>query len=83
MSDKEKKELISKILNMYAFAQAFSSVDLKDVSDIKLNADNTNPDIIDIHYRLVDKSSVEISHQHSSNMFRILYSDIRKEYGRM
>lgn len=80
MNDKEKRELIFKILNMYAFAQAFSSLNLKDVSDIKLNIDNTNTEVIDIHYRLVEKSSVELSHQHSAKMFKVLYNDIKKEY---
>ena len=80
MSDKEKKELISKILKMYAFAQAFSSFNLKDVSDLKINTDNTNPEMLDIQYRLVEKSSVVLSHQHSSKFFNVLYHDIKKEY---
>ena len=80
MNDKEKKELISKIMNLYAFAQAFSSLKLNDCSDIKLNSDGTTPDMVDIQYRLVERSSVELSHQHSAKMFKVLYDDIKREY---
>tara|TARA_B100000963_G_C22584151_1_gene652243 strand:- start:431 stop:691 length:261 start_codon:yes stop_codon:yes gene_type:complete len=80
MNDREKKELIFKILNMYAFAQAFSSVNVENISDIKLNADNNNPELIDIHYRLVEKSSLELSHTHSARMFKTLYNDVQKEF---
>lgn len=80
MNDKEKRELISKIVNMYAFAQAFSSVNLKEVSDMKMNARNVNAEVIDIHYRLAEKSSIELSCQHSAKMFKVLYNDIKKEY---
>lgn len=80
MNDKEKKELISKILSMYSFSQAFSSLNLKDISDIKLNYTNQNSELINLQYRLVEKSSVDLSHQHSAKMFVILYNDIKKEY---
>ena len=80
MNDKEKKELIAKILNLYAFAQAFSSLNLNDCSDIKLNSQGLNPDLVDIQYRLVHRSSLELSHQHSAKMFKVLYDDIRKAY---
>ena len=80
MNDKEIRQIVLNVLNMYAYTVAASSADVKNVSDLKINKQDIKNELVYLHYRMVDKSSVLHSQYHSSKMFKVYYDDIKKEH---
>ena len=80
ISDKEIRETVSKILNLYAFSVAMSSVDIKDISEMKIQKQDVSNQLVHLHYRMVEKTSIENSKKHSSSLFRTIYTDIKNEH---
>lgn len=78
-NEKDLKDLTSKLLNLYAFSCASSSVNISDISSMKTQNLQTKPDLIHFHYRMVDKSSIENSRKISSQLFKIYFNNILKE----
>ena len=80
VSDKEIREIVSKILHLYAFSVAMSSVDINDISEMKIQKQDVSNEMVHLHYRMVEKTSIENSKKHSSRLFRTIYNDIKKEH---
>jgi len=80
MDEKQIRELLSKLLYAYAFSQALSSVKLEKLSDMKIQKQDIRGEMVNLHYRLVEKSSLETSRQHSVKCFRVYYNDIKDEH---
>ena len=80
--NKEIHETVLKILNLYAFSMALSSVNIKDISELKIQKQDVKNELVNLHYRMVEKESVENSRVHSAKLFRVLYADIKKEHSR-
>lgn len=81
-TEKELKELVSKILQLYAFSQARSSVNLSEICQMKMNKAGASNDLVFFHYKMVDHSSIKNSRQISSQHFKIYYENILKEIKR-
>lgn len=80
IGDKDLRETISKILHLYAFSIAMSSVDIKDISEMKIQKKDVASDLVYLHYRMVEKSSIVNSKMHSAKLFRTIYDDIKNEH---
>ena len=74
------RELVAKLPHMYAYSQALSSVNVKDISQLKIQRQDVKGELINLHYRMVEKTSVESSRAHSARMFKVYYEDIMREH---
>ena len=67
---RETNELIFKLLNLYAFANANSTVNISDIRSLKISMTTIEPALVSLHYRLVESSSVDDSRRHSVKLFK-------------
>lgn len=78
MTHRENKELINKLLNLYTLSQALSSVKPQELFEIKNNP-NLSAEMVQFHYKMIEKQSLMNSHFHSARLFKIYYDDIKRE----
>ena len=67
---RETNELIFKLLNLYAFATANSTVNIPDIRSLKISMTTIEPVLVSLHYRMVESSSVDDSRRHSVKLFK-------------
>ena len=75
---KGKREVITKLLNLYAFSQAHSTVDIPDYSSMKISTKNTDTQLIQLHYKMVNSESIETTRSHSERLFKTYYGNIKR-----
>ena len=77
----ELKDTIKKLLHVYAFAHATQTTNINNIHDLKMSGVKSEGSLVELHYRMVDKSSIFTSQTHSSKQFKIYFDDALKEVG--
>tara|TARA_Y100000768_G_scaffold387761_1_gene380178 strand:+ start:3053 stop:3292 length:240 start_codon:yes stop_codon:yes gene_type:complete len=76
----DSKEKVEKMISLYAFSQAYASAKVASISDMKIQRHDPKGELVQLHYQMVDKSSVDNAHTHSAKMFKAYYAAIIKEH---
>ena len=74
--EKETKETIKTFLHLYTFSQALSSTKMEKLSDMKLKKDDIKSELVPLHYRMVEKSSILNSRKQSVAYFKLYFKHL-------
>ena len=74
------KDKVEKMVNLYAFSQAYASSNVGSISEMKILRQDPQKQLVQLHYHMVDKGSIDNAHTHSAKMFKAYYAAIIKEH---